>query len=193
MKNKNRIKIGDYVRIDNPEMFVRCGYPLSIEDVGKEIKDNHFIDIEKFIISIIHGEDKVKNFNLTDVLNKDAYLNKSKSSQAIINILSYEMLKHRNFGGRERSIHTQTVEENKGKICQVTGAKMCVTGNYVSGSGSRDYWSGEYEYEPPYLENQKSHRILSVYIPIDKVVPYGFSYDHRIEECHVTKVDRNGL
>jgi hypothetical protein len=192
MKDKSRIKIGDYVRIDNPEMFVRCGYPLSIQDMRKEIKDNHFIDIEKFIISIVHGEDKVKDFNLTNVVShKDTYLNKSKTSQAIIDLLAYEMLRHRNFGGRERSIHTKIVEENRGKIVQVNGTKMCVTGNYVAGSGSMDYWSGEYDYEPPYLENQKSHRILSVYIPMDKIIPYGeFVEETMIEECHVTKVSR---
>jgi len=66
MKDKNRIKIGDYVRIDNPEMFVRCGYPLSIEDMRKEIVDNRFVDIEKFIISIVHGEDRLNDFNLAD-------------------------------------------------------------------------------------------------------------------------------
>ncbi len=194
MKNKNRIKIGDYVRIDNPEMFIRCGYPLSLEDVRKEIKDNNFIDIEKFIISMVYGEDNVKDFNLNNVLShKDTYLNQSKSSQAIINILAYEILRHRNFGGRERSIHTKTVEENRGKIFQVTGTKMCVTGNYVAGSCSQDYWSGEYDYEPPYLQNQKSHRILSVYIPIDKIIPYGITNDNMIEECHVTKVDGSYL
>jgi len=193
MKDKNRIKIGDYVRIDNPEMFVRCGYPLSLEDVRKEIKDKHFIDIEKFIISIVHGKEKVEDFNLTNILfDKDAYLNKAKSSQAIINILAYEILRQRNFGGRERKIHTKTVEENRGKIFQVTGTKMCVTGNYVAGSGSQNYYSGEYDYEPPYLENQKSHRILLVYIP-NRIIPYGFTDDNTIEECHVTKVERNEL
>jgi len=194
MKDKNRIKIGDYVRIDNPEMFVRCGYPLSIEDMRKEIVDNRFVDIENFIISIVHGEDRLNDFNFTNpYFDKNSYLNNSESAttRTIINALAYELLRHRNFGGSERSIHTKAVEDNKGKIFQVTGTKMCVTGNYIHGSKCYDNWNGGYEYEPPYLENQKSHRILSVYVSTGKIEPYGLTQgsESMIEERHVTKID----
>jgi len=195
MKDKNRIKIGDYVRIDTPEMFVRCGYPFGIEDMRKEIKDNHLSDIEKFILSIVYDkDDRAKDF-YAGIQYKISSVKDdcSDSANAIINILAYKMLRHRNFGGRERAIHTKTIEEHKGKICQVTGTKMCVTGKYVAGSGYQDSWSGEYEYEPAYLENQKSHRLLALSISMSPESPEGtiFIQGHEcmIEECHVTKIE----
>jgi hypothetical protein len=195
MNEKNRIKIGDYVRIDNPEMFVRCGYPLGIEDMRKEIKDNHLSDIEKFIISIVcDKDDRAKEFYSDGIkcLIQTDKADCSDSANAIIDILAYRMLRHRNFGGRERAIHTKTIEAHKWKICQVTGTKMCVTGNYVAGSKCYDNWNGGYEYEPPYLLNQKSHRLLALSIPAC-IGETKFIQGHEcmIEECHVTKIDRS--
>jgi len=46
------IRVDDYVRIDNPEMFVRCGYPLSLNDMCKEVEDIFGKVIEDLIYSV---------------------------------------------------------------------------------------------------------------------------------------------
>ena len=36
-KDPKIIRVGDKVRIVNPEMFVRCGYPMTKQDAREEV------------------------------------------------------------------------------------------------------------------------------------------------------------
>jgi hypothetical protein len=190
MKDPNRPMKGDWVRIDNPEMFVRCGYPFSKEDMRKEIEREHLIDIEDFIDRIGWGKPE-KEMSLSRKFNPNQGLD--RSTRKIIDILAYERLKAKGFGGRERQIHTEYAPDMKGKIFKILDTKCCMTGKYFAPSGGYDPWSGGYDYEPGGLLNQKCHRILR----LDEEA-YGqpcvhfFSkfneYGYRIEDIHVTKI-----
>jgi len=49
-KRKNVIRVGDKVKIVNPEVFVRTGYPLTTE----MIKESHITEEQKHDHSVIH-------------------------------------------------------------------------------------------------------------------------------------------
>ena len=65
------IRRGDIVRIKNPEMFIRCGYPLSFPDVCEEVSEIHKEDILKFIDKVT---DTSKRDIRVDPTNKTASL-----------------------------------------------------------------------------------------------------------------------
>lgn len=136
---KHVIREGDWVRIVNPEMFVRCGYPLSIEDCKAELDDTLTPQIRAILIDQI-GYDGDMSRAIEDILGRFAYYD----------------LKAKRFGGRERTIHTEYNESLKGEMVQVHGKKVCYTGTYVLGSRN---WE---DCDPPYLDHPKAHIILSV-------------------------------
>ena len=183
---------GDWVRIDNPEMFVRCGYPLSIAVVREQVQKEYGQEIEDFIDRVAFG--KHANDNLLvpyhTVFKQGDRL--SRSTRQIIDALAYERIKVQEFGGKERKIYTEYAEAMKGKIFKIIGAKTCMTGHYVAPSGGYDGWTGECDYYPGYLDGQKCHRILH----LDDEA-YGepcihflrdYSVGYRIEDIHVTKI-----
>ncbi|MFA7219193.1 MAG: hypothetical protein WC119_01640 [Synergistaceae bacterium] len=187
-KDKNYPRVGDFVRIDNPQMFIRCGYPLGINDVREEIRKNHLKKIEDFITGILCEEgngNKSLDNSFGDLRNNVP----SICAWKIINALAYERLKAKKFGGRERSIHTEFDKNAKGKIFKINKTRCVMTGTYSPPSGGYDYWSGEYDYEPGYLNNQERHRILmlSPCEYTENVWSMGGYYE--IEDCHVTKIE----
>ena len=181
------VKIGDWVRINNPQMFVRCGYPLSFEDVLQDIIKNHLNEIKDFIEKTVLSS---KNYNP----NRKEELRKS-SIRKIANTLAYEKLRAEKFGGNKRTIHVKVDESMRDKIYQVKSTRCVMTGNYIPCSGWN--YNGCDEYEHPYLGDQKCHRILTL-----GDAPYGkdglrlegefYLRDYKenaIEDCHVTKVN----
>lgn len=181
MARNNVIRAGDIVRIKNPEFFIRCGYPLSIQDGIKQLMDTQSEDYRK-----------ITEFADYFGLSKNI-LNVKKDFQQIIRILAYYKIQEQNFGGRERKIYTQFVETAKDHEFEVIGKQTVVTGYYVPATGRSSMWNDEYE--PPYLDDPKVHVILSLY---DGSVDGHFYYVNntlclpqlKIEQIHVEKVTR---
>jgi hypothetical protein len=163
-RNPNRPMKGDWVRIDHPEMFVRCGYPLSIKEVRKQIEKDHRNEIEDFVDKVARGapsdEDGENWLTRRSILSRSRIM--SRSVRQIVDALAYERIKAQGFGGRERKVYTEYVEAMKGKVFKIESTKTCMTGEYYDSSGGYDSWSGEYDYEPGGLMNQKCHRILQL-------------------------------
>jgi len=171
MKKAKRevIRRGDVVRIVNPEFFIRCGYPLSLKDGIKMIMED-----EKGLKALCDAVDVILRDDDKDVRDSKSptgFINMfnsrafsfghtSRNFRNIVKILAYYKIRSKNFGGRERRILTKKIEGAKGHDFKVLSKKMVVTGNYIPGSraGSTPY--GDYEAEPPYLDDQKSHMIL---------------------------------
>jgi hypothetical protein len=156
-------KVGDSVKIINPEIFIRCGYPWS----KKYVEENIITPEERQKIANLLG------YEFVELVGDRAW----KSYSIILGALAYNKLRANNFGGRERSIYTENRTELKDKIFKVSGKKTVKTGKYVSGSCYED------DYEPAYLECEKTHVILSVYD--DDFI----CSDFQIEEKNVEKVD----
>lgn len=184
IKSKKTVfKIGDRVRIINPEIFIRCGYSLT-----KEIAKNTLITKEEKdkIASLVGGVLDLRALGL-DSFGYDfgGSNTKLKVFDKILDELAYYKLVQNSFGGNERKIHTEFNPKLKDQICVVDSKKVYRTGIYHNAS-TYSGWEGGYDYTPAYLENVKSHVILDVYCETPGLeINY---YNLRIEDKNVEKV-----
>ena len=118
MKVKNDvIKADDRVRIKNPEFFVRCGYPKSLE-VEKELVEKECKEeIDKFLnkfgfFEVSLTTDAYSDFYNIGVPYQDAY-------DKIVTALAYARIKRDGFGGDHREIYTEVKEEFEGREAYV--------------------------------------------------------------------------
>ena len=75
----------------------------------------------------------------------------------MVKAMAYGIMRREHFGGRKRTIHTKTVSEYENDVFTVQGVRFVKTGEWAPGGQSGYY--GE-DYDPPYLANEKTHRIL---------------------------------
>jgi len=174
---KRIIKAGDKIKIITPQVFKRCGYPLSYEEAEKYIEDNHKDKVFNVISSVV-GEDYYDIFN-----PRREY---TRSYRKIIEGLALEYLESKSYGGKTRSIHTEFDLELAGKYATVKEVKVHQSGTYVSGGGGYcSYYDGEHDYSPPYLTDVKCHRILYCETVIEVMDVWQCTKEFRIEDIHV--------
>jgi hypothetical protein len=171
--NPKIIRIGDKVRILEPNLFVRCGYPLCLDDMRKIVVRDHSGNIENLLKLV--GEVS----SITFLEDND---NPSREFDKIRDVLAYILLKKKHFGGTRRSIHTEVNEKLRGKIVEVIDIFFVKTGTYSPDS----YYSWDGEYEPPYLANEETHKILS-FDKLENIYPSNYKFP-AIEACWVNKV-----
>lgn len=140
-KNPNLIKVGDSVKIVTPNVFVRCGYPLTVSDMESEVEDYE----EETMMKLLEASD----YASMSFYQQRAY-DKMKSGFMLY------LLARRGFGGPERTIHVREDSSLQYMPATVTAIKRVVTGTYHHAGGY-----GE-DYEPPYLTKTKHHRILEL-------------------------------
>jgi hypothetical protein len=170
MKNKKDIiRIGDQVKIIYPHVFVRCGYPKSINDYIEKVKKEKGEQVQKFI------QDMGISIDVLSLYNDDQMF--SKVYEDIIKIIAYQFLKKDKFGGNERTIHTQYQIEQKDKEFSIIGIRFVKTGIY-----QKSWHSMDGDYDPPVLCNQKTHKILQL----------GCFPLIEIEDVHVVKIESFG-
>jgi hypothetical protein len=185
-ERKDVIRRHDRVRILNPQIFLRCGYPLTkkmIKDtITKEQMDSIHEMFRKFNINTQVPED-VKSCLLFDYTKFD-----DKAYQAVLNVMAGVLLRKQGWGGRERCIYT----EHKPVFFNATGTvyekRVVKTGVHHSGGCSYDYYSGGYDFDPPFLGNEETHVILE--ISTDFMGEYPGGHRMEIEKCHVEKVSK---
>lgn len=153
-KKRDIIRIGDEVEVINPIFVKRCGYPLCISDLEKELVDKHGDDIRDFLIKV--GVCKKTTYDIFDNENNRPYI-----PVKVLEEMARIMLRSRGFGGDERSLHTEEKTDVMGKRYSVLGRKVVKTGTRMHGSHSRSY-DGEYEYDPPYLADEKTHLLFFI-------------------------------
>jgi hypothetical protein len=88
----------------------------------------------------------------------------SKTVNEIASALSYRLCKQNQFGGNRRKIHTIDIPDAAGMITTISSIQFVRTGLYAPARLANNPWDLSNEYEPAYLENCKSHRILGTYI-----------------------------
>lgn len=151
---KNQFKINTQVQIINPEFLVRCGYNETLESatekLKKEFKDEYEMSIEDMLYDHFDFlyDDKNENINtVNSIISK------------LARVYNRTVL---NFGGKERKVFTERKEEylNKKVFIISDAKKIHKSGYYVpSNGGSGSYL---YDYEPPYLENIKTHVFYNI-------------------------------
>ena len=157
---KKRIfKVGDTVKVINPQEFIRCGYPLSYQEAEEYIENNHTDKIFNIFKAIRGADQSTDNYDVFADYDRHQY---TKAYRRVVEGLALEYLEYKNYGGKIRSVHSKYNNELEKVIAKVTAVKVCQSGKYVSAcqGGSYGLYEGEYEYSPPYLTEVKMHRIL---------------------------------
>jgi hypothetical protein len=167
---RNIIRKGDRVKVVNPEFFIRCGYPMTKEDVLRSVlKTGDVKKIEDFLsdFGIYQHFFAIPGTDIKHTLETRAY---TQVFDRVADALAYGILAAKRFGGRERKVFTEKKEQYLNAEGTVVGRKVVNSGYYQPG------WSDEYEGEPAYLTNQKTHVIFDVeldYNPEQKIwYPY---------------------
>lgn len=179
---KTIIRIGDFVKIIKPEIFVRCGYDLDYQTITQEIEKKFCKEIVEFIKQFPFACDKNNAFYSELDLDAGYPIYSDKDSidigtssyrcfTKIAEALAYEKIKKEIKTGSERKIFT-TIDDtmNIDKHRYVENIKYFKTGIYNSG-----YQDSYGEWGSPFLSNEKVHKILILY-------PYIW-----IEDIHVIK------
>ena len=151
-KNKNIIRIGDKVEIIKPDTFIRCGYPMTTQD----IIEKHITEEQKNLMSQLMGSmGYAKNY---------MSLNGDSNFDNLQYVVARLILKAKGWGGRERTVHTKNEPEFLNCIGIVNSKKYVKTGKYHDSSCYQG-WEDDYpEYEPAYLENEKTVIIYNINI-----------------------------
>lgn len=175
MNNKRKlnpkiIRVGDLVKIINPEVFIRCGYPLDFEKMLFDVRDKYKQDVDAFMNVILMRN----GINHGDISANPYYEVANKLFKAI----TYMLLHVKGFGGKERKIYTENREEIINEQFFVHKIFFVKTGKYYPIVSSGGYFEQK-EYEPAYLDNQEAHKILIL-------------RDFNIEAKNVEKVYTNG-
>jgi hypothetical protein len=152
-KRKNVIRIGDKVKIINPEVYLRTGYPLTTD----MIKESHITDEQRHLL------DKL----METTGNRKCILygnNINFEYEKLEHVFSTIVLKSKGFGGNERKVHTETKPEYQDRIGTVMSKRYVKVGTYNSGHSHQGYYDEYPEYEPPYLSYEKTVIIYNVSI-----------------------------
>lgn len=181
MKTRAIFKVGDIVKIINPEIILRVGYPLDKRSVKSTVftsqqKEEIKILLNKFgfFNSPFPENDSSKLFDFSYFF--DIY-------DQVEDVLAYFTLRKLGFGGKERTLHTKVYPDLKDKIGFVSDKKVVRTGVYKHG---HTYCEGDYD--PPYLSNMQSHVVLylgNIVVPEDYL---NYNCNLVIEDKNVEKV-----
>ena len=153
-KDPRIIRIGDMVKIINPEFFICCGYPMSFRQACEEVKERYKDKIRAFI-------DDVGLISSKDSLQQDQSGPYRRTCAKIVSALAYDYMGKKGFGGGERRIYTKRCEDHlKMQEVEVTNIKFVKTGEYHPPSGEYDSWNSEYHFESGGLSNETTHKIL---------------------------------
>jgi len=161
------IRIGDSVKVENCMFFVRCGYPLCLEDLTNNVLERR----KRELFSLIDLEFpfvKAKKYYIIDSLpinktqgdfNDD--LKEDLARQLARKIASVQIVEKK-FGGSTREIYEKSIPDLKDEEFIVTDIKFVKTGTRHAGSGGGYNYFDEWEYEPPYFNCDKTYKILQL-------------------------------
>lgn len=140
-QRENVIRVGDMVEIVDPEFFVRCGYPKSVDDEARRIAIEHTGSIRELL----------RKCDCPDYTHLAGLkINRIAREIAHLSLRSY------GYGGNTREIYTERNAERAGERYFVLRKKIVRTGKYY-----RSWGNGE-DYEPGGLDNQACHVILTL-------------------------------
>lgn len=179
------IRVGDRVRIIKPSIFVRCGYPLCISDIKKELESKVVLDAMRMAGVPIPAY--VLSSEVLDATTRRAY-------QQIAGGMALAIINQRGYGGNERRIYTKEDLSLSDLDFYIISKRTVVTGERYGWYRRNDFF-GDVEDEPPGLTNIKRHIILSVESAVRYSIIYGDAFVHEnfeIERANVVKLVHDG-
>lgn len=191
MKVKKHVyRPGDRVEIINPKWIKRIGYPLIWTDLIDEVINDPRSEAAWYALKGYSPD-----FSSKRIENHTLGISKATNLPfEFIRAVAMERVRERSFGGNERAIIYETDKELTKFFpfpCDITDTncpmhqywyKPEVVSKRIAKTGTRvparsyDNYYGEYDYEPGYLANEKTHVILKL------------STGFEIEECNVKPV-----
>lgn len=143
-----KVRTGDRVRVKEPFVIVRVGYPLGIDDGLRAVRGLFSEQIKV----LLGSPTTVSDLFTPSQSDLDA-------RESIERALALRWLRQQGFGGPARTLHTRCDESLRGQEAQVIEMKTRFTGTRVPGRVSG--WESP-EYDPPYLSDVKAHRIATL-------------------------------
>lgn len=171
MSRRDIIRVGDWVKVVTPKIFIRCGYPLDRETAVNDCILMFEADLRRYFYcqGLLHDDKLIYGYEhkaLSNVLRSIAYLYQQSE----------------NFGGRERTIYTEDSPRLDSVVVQVAEIKFVVTGSYFAPSGSEDC------YEPGGLSYSKRHKILGCNYDPSPIKSKSRHFDFAIEAANVERI-----
>jgi len=160
-KDPKIIRVGDMVKVINPQLFIRCGYPMSFKDSVEEVKKEHGDKIRNFMLNI-EGITRNNSPLFAKYTLKERITDENKTFLKIVNALAYDHIRRKGFGGRVRQIFTKEDTRWQDEELLVDNIKFVKTGVYVKGGTYYTYDEPYPEYEPSCLDDEATHKILGL-------------------------------
>ena len=171
---KEVIRVGDYVTIIEPKFVKRVGYQIHPSDFYEVLKRDPNVVAALKLIGISPEYEEESSHGIFDLR---VSLNVPKE---LVKAIAFIKTRQQRFGGNIRSLHY--VEDDlsilKDNFFMVLGKKVVKTGVRVPSYGGYSSHSGESEYEPGYLADEKTHILLNI---------MSNGKDYWIETCNIKK------
>lgn len=145
--------VDNIVKIINPEIVQRVGYPLTKAEALDAAEKEYSEKIHDFMREV-GAEESEPSFGTYPDYDPALY-------HDLLNALSSHWLKKRNYGGKERKIYTERDERILRSTWRVLSKRTVKTGTYNHGGYSSD-WDGEPDFDPPHLANEQTHVLLAL-------------------------------
>lgn len=156
---KEIFRAGDYIEIIEPKFVKRVGYPIHPSDFYETLKrDPNVLAALKLIGISPEYEEEASHgiFKMRTSLNVP---------QELVKAIAFIKTRQQGFGGNIRSIHyiEEDLSAMKDSFFMVHAKKVVKTGIRVPPCiGGYNMFDCEHEYEPGYLEGEKTHVILNI-------------------------------
>lgn len=190
------IRVGDQVKITNCMFFVRCGYPLCIKDLAESIMLRSKADIFNLLKKEVYPDLNINMLNekyLINTKNGKKVSSLDDSIERICKTIASIKIKVDRWGGNRREIYEKSIPDLKNECFIVREIKFVKTGERYQGSGYTIDYFGEEDYDPTYLDVDKTHKILTLdyvhAVQMDKLDYLNLEEDDlRIQALNVLKV-----
>jgi hypothetical protein len=144
--------VGDIVRIVEPLVVVRVGYPLTKIEALDAAEKEYSLKIYDFIANITG---QANEFVITET--------DPRLYHDLVDALASYWLRLKGYGGKERKIYTEVNEELRDTGgWRVFNKRTVKTGTYNAGGAYFGGYDSEPDYEPPHLANEKCHVLLTL-------------------------------
>lgn len=154
------IRIGDLVRVINPEFFHSCRYENNIQSKTLEVIQEHGEKIRDFYRTLIHGP----NYREGLIWAKETDFHQDKPLKMIARGIAYELVSIGKRSGNKKQVFTTRLPDYAGTIMKVSDIRFVHSGTYDKGWYSPgNYYDCDDDWEPPSLYDRKVHKILKVH------------------------------
>lgn len=162
------IRIGDHIKVINPEFILRVGYPISFIQACAHVEKEYEEQIRHMLAKCkLYGHEPKSSFEETMFGDLTVFCHEpwppigryKKPYHKIVAGLAGMYLESQGFGGKERKIYTKSYPDFKDRVYLVVDKKVVKTGIYFPPWSHQDY-QGEWDGAPGGLDFEKTHVLL---------------------------------